>query len=212
MDKQQCREFMKDFFEKYYEKLNNEHDGIRLELPEIDERMCASKADEAEEWRKWKLVPSDISEEELNELEIEIGAKMPAVLRTFLSTYFHYFEYPIGRNSIDDKFSAVHNAWNPMLVRFGYIPFAWDEEGYFIRCINMNDMPEEDKCEVCQIDHEIMFGFDENTVTKEEIDENMCYLADNFCDYLNKILDGSLEEEYDDEEDDEYDDDEDDEE
>lgn len=205
MDKKQGREFVKNFFEKYYEKLDGECDGIALRLPGIDERMCADRSDEAEEWRKWKLVPSDISEKELDELEEKIGAKMPDILRAFLSTYFHYFEDPVGRNSIDDKFSAVNNAWNPMLVKSGYLPFAWDEEGYFIRCINMNNMPDEDKCEVCQIDHEIMFGFDEDTVAKEEIDENMYYIAENFYDYLNKILDGTLE---DNSEDDEYDEDE----
>lgn len=58
-------------------------------------------------------------------------------------------------------------------------------------------MPDESKCQVCQIDNEIMFDFDEDTVTKAEIEENMDYIADNFRDYLNKILEGSLESEED---------------
>lgn len=163
--------------------------------------MWDDGVDEMAEWKRWIPIPSDVTEQELDDLEERIGSEMPNILRVFLSTYFHYFSDPIGRNSINKKFEGIMNAWNPMLVKNGYIPFAWDEEGYFIRCIDIRNMPDESKCKVCQIDHEIMFDFDEDTVTKEEIEENMDYIADNFWDYLNKILDGSIECEEDEEDD-----------
>ncbi len=36
MNNQECEEFVKNFFEKYYEKLNSKDDGIELELPGVD--------------------------------------------------------------------------------------------------------------------------------------------------------------------------------
>lgn len=75
-----------------------------------------------------------------------------------------------------------------MLVKAGYLPFAWDPEGYFIRCIKLDAMPDEEECGIYQIDHEILFDFEENTVSKEEIDANMESIARNFFEYLEKML------------------------
>ena len=61
-------------------------------------------------------------------------------------------------------------------------------EGYFIRCIDLTNMPEEENCPVCQIDHEVLFDFDEEAVTREEIAEAMVLVADNLKAYLVKAL------------------------
>ena len=49
-------------------------------------------------------------------------------------------------------------------------------------------MPEEEKCGIYQIDHEVLFDFDEDTVTPEEIDRCMEFISENLLTYLDEIL------------------------
>lgn len=51
-------------------------------------------------------------------------------------------------------------------------------------------MPDEEQCEILQIDHEVLFSMDENAVQKAEIAENMEYISQNFFRYLERMLDG----------------------
>lgn len=182
------RQFMKDFFEQYYYKLSQNEIDIKLPFGDREKEMWSDDADPEEEWKKWKMIPADIKEEEIDELEGKIGVKLPLSLKAFLTVYHHYFEDPIGRNPLSEHFEGIQHAWNPVLVRCGYLPFTWDSEGYFIRCIRLNEMPDEEKCGIYQIDHEILFDFDEETVTPEEIDENMKFVSQNLLTYLDEIL------------------------
>lgn len=187
MDKTNCQEFMKRFFEQYYEKLCNQ-DEILVKLPGLQKEMWADDVDPKQEWKKWKLVPSAVTQEDLDRLEKEIGTPFPTALRVFLSTYYHYFETPVGRNPMKKPFEAVFHAWNPMLVKAGYLPFTWDQDGYYIRCIDLHNMPDEEKCGIYQIDHEILFDFEEDTVSEEEIRDNMEFVSDNLFTYLEELL------------------------
>jgi len=179
---------MKSFFEQYYHKLSQDDISIMLPLGEEAKEMWSDDADPETEWKKWRLVPAAIKEDEIKELEKEIGTKLPLSLKAFLTVYHHYFEDPIGRNPLSEHFEGLLNAWNPVLVRCGYLPFTWNEGGYFIRCIRLKDMPDEEKCGIYEIDHEILFEFDEETVTPEEIDENMRFVSQNLLIYLDEIL------------------------
>ncbi|MDE7476846.1 MAG: hypothetical protein K2M91_02680 [Lachnospiraceae bacterium] len=184
----ECEKYMKNFFEQYYNKLSQNEIRIIRPLEEIDKEMWSDDADPSKEWKKWKLVPAEIDEQEILELEEELSVKLPLSLRAFLTVYHHFFEYPIGENPISDPFESIWNAWNPVLVKFGYLPFTWDQEGYFIRCIKLEKMPDEEQCGIYQIDHEILFDFDEDTVEKRDIDENMGFVSHNLFTYLDEIL------------------------
>lgn len=181
------QQYMRNFFEQYYQKLSRD-DAPMLPLGDNEKEMWSDDADPESEWKKWKLVPTAIEDGEIEALEKDIAVTLPLSLRAFLTVYHHYFESPIGRNPFSKHFEAIRNAWNPLLVKFGYLPFTWDEEGYFIRCIRLAEMPKEEKCGIYQIDHEILFDFDEETVTQEEIDENMKFLSQNLLTYLDEIL------------------------
>ena len=135
------QEYMRNFFEQYYQKLSQEEIPLTLPLGEEEKEMWSDDADPDDEWKKWKLVPAMISDEEIRELEKEIGARLPLSLKAFLTVTHHCFDNPIGRNSAAKHFQGVRDAWNPALVRCGYLPFAWDEEGCFIRCIRLEKMP-----------------------------------------------------------------------
>lgn len=188
----QARQFMKDFFERYYKKLAQEEDGIAIIRPldVADRAMWREDADPKEEWKAWKLIPSVVTEQDIKRLEQSIGVKLPECIQAFLTVYHHYFEDPIGKNPISAPFKGFLNAWNPLLVKFGYLPFTWDDGGFYIRCIDLTNMPNEEQCGVYQIDHEILFSMDEDTVQKEEIVQNMEYLSQNLFTYLESILNG----------------------
>jgi hypothetical protein len=49
-------------------------------------------------------------------------------------------------------------------------------------------MPEEEKCGIYQIDHEVLIDFDENAVTSREIDQCMKLISENLLTYLDEIL------------------------
>lgn len=188
MNKIEYKSFMKDFFEKYYAKLL-EYGVEAVTLPEVPEDMWVKDAEPEEEWQQWTLIPATISEEEIENLERNWGVKFPEILKCFFNTYFHLFDGPIGRHSSDEPFWSLKNAWNPVLIKGGYLPFTWDQEGYFIRCIDLHNMPDEEKCPVCQIDHEVLFEFNENDeINREEIESKMEKLADNFLEYLEQLL------------------------
>ncbi|MDE7299620.1 MAG: hypothetical protein K2N94_12480, partial [Lachnospiraceae bacterium] len=74
------------------------------------------------------------------------------------------------------------------LVRNGYLTFGWDEDVYFIRCMDLQNMPDEERCPIVQIDHEIMFDFDEDTTERAELEEEMQPVAENFFAYLDAVL------------------------
>ena len=180
--------YMKDFFEKYYEKLSEDDIDIKRPLEENNREMWAEDAEPNEEWKKWRLVPADIEESEFAEFEQEIGVEFPLSMKAYLTTYYHFFEERIGTNPYSAHFEGMRNAWNPILIKCGYLPFAWDEEHYCIRCMQLANMPMEETCGIYQIDHEALFDFDEETVTQEEIEEKMEFISDNLLTYLDDIL------------------------
>ena len=182
----QCRQFMKNFFERYYKKLEQIENGIALMYPleDSDRVMWSEDANPQEEWKKWKLVPSTITEEDMEQLEKAIGVKLPQCLRALMTVYHHCFHYPVGCNLVSNPFEDFLGVWNPLLVEYGYLPFAWDEEGYYIRCIHLKNMPDEEQCGIYRIDHELLFSIEDGAVQQGELDKNMEYISQNLFTYL----------------------------
>jgi len=107
MNYTEYQQYMKIFFEQYYFKLSQDEHGIMLPLDETEKEMWSDDADQKKEWKKWKLVSAAINEKEIEDLEKEIAVKLPFSLRAFLTVYHHYFESPIGRNSLFEHFEAI---------------------------------------------------------------------------------------------------------
>ena len=63
-------------------------------LGENEKEMWSDDADPNEEWKKWKLVPARIPDEEIEELEKEIGTRLPLSLKAFLTVTHHCFVVP----------------------------------------------------------------------------------------------------------------------
>lgn len=192
MNINRAKEFMRGFFEKLYKKLENEKPILlkRLGLPD---EMTVEGTKDGDGWAVWKLIPSTVTDDDIAGEEEGFGLKFPNLLKAFLSTYHHCFD-EFGSNMPDDPFEALDNAFNPQLTANNYLPFAWDEEGYFIRCIDLSADSDSDSCPVVQFDHEelldILYDYEENdeTVPREELEELAEQVADSFMDYLNGVL------------------------
>lgn len=57
------------FFEQYYRKLSQNESGIMLPLGNEQKEIWSDDADPEKEWKKWKMIPADIREEEIEEPE-----------------------------------------------------------------------------------------------------------------------------------------------
>lgn len=199
------QDFMEQFFQAYYQKLAGENDALALRLPlsDKDQSMFLDPMIKSE-WKQWKLVRSDLKESDFGKLENELNIKLPEIFKAFLGTYYHCFDNPIGPNPISEPFKALKRAWNPYLVQCGYLPFAWDEDGYYIICCDLSYLPDELSCPICQIDHEILFDltdeyedeyedeadseFEINKELRQNIAANMEQLAPDLCSYLKGFL------------------------
>ena len=196
MTKQENMQFIKNFFDSYYSKLYNEAPFL-LANPCIPSEMISESEHNDDEWKIWKLVPSRIDDAKIKEIENQLEVEFPEVLKCFFMTYHHMFEEPIGRNPINEPFVGLLNAFNESLAANGYLPFVWDEDHYFIRCFDLQNMPDEEKCAIVEIDHEEMFDLiydaEENskTLCKDDFAPHMRVIAENFYEYLNCILESA---------------------
>lgn len=190
MTVEEARNFMKGYFERLYDKLKNISPDV-VSMCDLPEDMMAEGSDPDEEYNVWKLIPSTVTDADIAKKEEECGLKFPNVLKAFLSTYHHAFEAPIGRNMSDAPFFGLDNAFNPQLAAKGYLPFTWDGDGYYIRCIDLNANEDKDNCPIVEFDHEALFDtLDNNSeISKEQLAELASPVADNLCDYLNGICD-----------------------
>lgn len=192
MDINGARAFMKDYFEKLYKKLGEE-EPIILQMCDLPEDMLADGADPSEEWNTWKLIPSAVADEDIAEYEEEYGLNFPNCVKAFFTVYHHCFGDFVGRNMSDDPLAELDNAFNPHLTASGYLPFGWDRQGYFILCVDLANMPDEENCAVVQFPHEELFDlqyeFEDNkeNIPREKLAALAERVADNFYAYLDDI-------------------------
>lgn len=173
------RDFMRNFFERMYEKEAASFEGaLKLPLEEKDKAMWLDP-DSKDEWKQWKLIESTVSENDVLSMFSEIGCTPPECLIAYFTVYHHYFDDPVGRHPVSKPFAGLKNAWNPALVKAGFLPFAWDEEHSLILFIDLENMPDQYSCPVCQIDHEILFDITDELYEEDDDDE---YDDDTDCD------------------------------
>ncbi len=196
MDINGAKAFMRDFFERIYKKLSEEA-PIALQMCDLPEEMLADGADPSEEWNTWKLIPSAVSDKDIAEYEEEYGFAFPNGVKAFFTVCHHCFDGALGRNMPDEPFEGLDNAYNPHLTANGYLPFAWDKEGYFIRCVDLANMPDEERCPIVQFPHEELFDLqyefeDEGReIPREQLEKLAEPTAENFYDFLDRVYNGS---------------------
>ena len=197
MTRAENRAFMKDFFERYYQKLRNK-DIIYVRSIGIPPEMLEDGANPADEWNIWKLFSSTVTDDDITKLEKTYHIQLPECLRAFFSVYHHRFDNCIGRNDIHNPFWTLKLAYTHQLVDNGYLPFSWDSESIFIRCMDLSNMPDEEACPIVEIDHEPFFDLQydaENEgklIPYEALKALMRPVAKNFYEYLHLIYDDKM--------------------
>lgn len=178
------KEYIKNAFEAYYARYNQvtEEGFCRWMRPDVPDVMKVADIDE--EWSRWKLVPSTVSQEDVAALEEEFGLNFPEWYKAFISTYHHYFDV-IPEQGIDEPFDRIRDMYNPLLCKLGYLPFSWDTEYGKIRCIDLQESPDEEKFGIYEIDHEILFEMDEENTERNELKDSLIFLYPNFKTYFD---------------------------
>ncbi|KOP80948.1 hypothetical protein AMS59_00420 [Lysinibacillus sp. FJAT-14745] len=171
------RAYIKNGFEVYYERYNqvSEEGFCRWMRPDVPEEMKVVDIDA--EWSVWRMIPSAVTEEDIQTLEKEFGLNFPEWYKAFISTYHHYFDV-IPEQSVKEPLNNVRDMYNPSLCSLGYLPFSWDEEYGKIFCIDLKNDNEEN-CAIYEIEHEILFD------DEADIQASLDYLYPNFKAYFD---------------------------
>ena len=105
----------------------------------IARAMADPSQDESDDWRIWHPIPSTVSDDEIQEVEKELGHKLPQAYKRFLQ-HRHFYELKIGSCLF---FGHPSDAWKDslyknifdgyprdLLIDVGRIPFAnWEDWG-----------------------------------------------------------------------------------
>lgn len=119
-------------------------------------------------WVLWKPIKSNVSDEELMEIEEQYGFKFPPYFALYLKAYYQLLDQ-VFSNKYDGQLvmmpccpsdqpltqlKELIEAWNP-LVKSGYIPFAQWGDGWGPICLDMqNPTSEGNDFAVIWFDHE----------------------------------------------------------
>ncbi|KOR89115.1 SMI1/KNR4 family protein [Paenibacillus solani] len=180
----EIRDYIKQGFETYYNKYRQvTEDGFcRWMRPDVPAEMKV--VDTGEEWSIWRLVPSQVSEDDIYAMEKEYGVTFPEWYRAFISTYHHYFD-EIPEQPVDAPLDNVRDMYNPLLCRRGYLPFTWDSEYGKIWCIDVSEDAGEGGGAIYEIEHEILFDLDEERTDRAELKESLVLLYPDFKAYFD---------------------------
>jgi hypothetical protein len=140
--------------------------GMRLPLRDMPEEMRDRTIPDSKDWIGWKPVPSTVTEEQLDELEREIGLAFPPPYRRFLRTSHFYELTEVGvrfeRHPVRSwRAELVHlyeEVWWPeRIIGRGLIPFGSEtfcDTG--LVCFDTRSRQADGDCPVVIWDHEWM--------------------------------------------------------
>ncbi|AEV33490.1 putative glucan synthasis protein [Owenweeksia hongkongensis DSM 17368] len=148
----------------------------------IEPEMADKNADQYQEWNKWFPIKSTVTDKELQELEKEIGYKLPDSYKSFLK-HKHFYEFYIAECSFC---SHPVNTWRVELMKMifndypsenlietGRIPFAsWSDWG--LLCFDTTLKCENFEYPIVLWDHEV---YDEFQLQYENFENMMIELA-----------------------------------
>lgn len=196
---EEYRTEIKKILDEYYELLKiHKKDEIQIVGDiKIPDGMFTGEVEFDTEYkdlklRTWKMIPSDVTEEDIAELEKEIGIRLPDPLRAYYTSYYHLWDFQrnLSENSPVCKMDGIYNAYNELMIQFGYLPFTWDNQYGCLFCMKFDE--NNNDCGIYIIDHGEMFSFDAETVTAQDIEKVMRFEAKDFCEYLYNVTVGMV--------------------
>jgi hypothetical protein len=148
----------KRYIEKSIEK-SRKRGFSRLSIPNMPEEMRDLSIEQRNDWIGWKIVPSTVTQEQLDGLENTIGLQFPPLYRSFLQSYhfydlheMHFYRHPIHtwQNALTFAYKSYAE-----LIAIGLIPFG--EESLMDAgaiCFDTRYTNENGDCPIVFWDHE----------------------------------------------------------
>ncbi|MGG1617924.1 SMI1/KNR4 family protein [Paenibacillus sp. NRS-1782] len=155
-----------------------------------------------EGWIKWKPLPSQITEQEVRELEKTYDFELPPLLRSFIMSY-HYVSLQFDNECIPGVywsdcgfvefprmpvgqglkgFYELIDQWSPLLSA-GYIPFAVAEENEGPVCLNAGSRQKDG-------DYPIVWFYHQDL---QHLDEEELRIRDNLIPHVQGLFSSSVE-------------------
>ncbi|MCB1053070.1 MAG: SMI1/KNR4 family protein [Acidobacteria bacterium] len=114
-------------------------------------------------WVEWKMLPSTVSERDLEQLEAEFEVKLPAILASYFRARFHLFDQvAIGDLVLilpsvpsDSPFRPIRAnflAWRQLMAAC-FLPFGSFQDGWGPLCFDLKEGSADD-APICWFDHE----------------------------------------------------------
>ncbi|WP_299611358.1 SMI1/KNR4 family protein, partial [uncultured Aquimarina sp.] len=155
--------------------------------PEMIDNDVKQKSDRI----PWKAISSKVTDEDILELENQIGHKYPELYKDFLK-YKHFYELEniaeirFFKHCVRDWKTTLteyyFNYWEPEeLIKKGFIPFA-DYSDWGIVCFDTNRMNNKD-CPIVMFDHETLY---DEPVSFEELYNDFKSMARELLNELNE--------------------------
>jgi hypothetical protein len=198
------RKPVKELLGQFFERMKTEDDSYFLHVAKeppydgegggVPSDMMDGEPDE-EGWVRWKVIPSRVSADDLEKLEARMGGELPPALRDFLS-YGHFMGIERGDVRLpgvpsDQPFGDLLpdlEAW-ALLVRFGYVPIADDNNDIGPLCLDFRRRHEDGDCPVVHFDHELLIGLDEDPSTgRAELERLAMPFAGSFAELLEGVF------------------------
>ena len=133
---------------------------LRLPLRDMPEEMRDHAVPQQDDWIAWKIVPSTVSDADLDELETGVGLAFPPLYRRFLQSYHFYELVGLGfcrhpAHTWRDELTTLYGGYSGEPLSKGLLPFG--EEPMMDAgpaCFDTRARAEDGDCPVVFWDHE----------------------------------------------------------
>jgi hypothetical protein len=172
--------------ERFFESVDMLH-GTHPRVPE-DMRVPGSLPNSSG-WMEWHIIPSRVSDTDLDNLEKDLPAKLPAIYRAYLSTY-HIIDSDFGDWWLPElpsdrplfrasQYLHQKDLWELDLMQIGSNPFGDPV------CLDLRSKREDGDYRIVNIPHDCIPR--EAWQSRETLEPHLQHLADSFYDFLDVI-------------------------
>lgn len=140
------------------------------------------------QFNPWPLLPSTVTEADLDREEQKLGISFPPLFRAFLSTYFHRFGTDthalVPDQPPDGPFSGLESVFQPVLARHSYLPFAYDECSDLLVCLDVQSLTGDADGPVVGIGLEYLESLPESAISRDTLEAHCEPISPTFQHYL----------------------------
>lgn len=155
----------------------------------------------ADGWVQWRVLPSTLTDADVETLECEFGVQFPKVFRAYLLSRYHLFNQVRSRRYDQQIFITdtparkplgplreLMQAWRP-LIDAAFVPFAQWGDGWGPMCFDRAGRRADSDCPVVWVDHEALISLGpEECRNREAVAPLMQPLYDSCREFLEDVF------------------------